>query len=616
MTPTSARIAHTGLRWLLVALCVGAGRPCAVSAQDAEIPGESIELSGDLELSRLIELVSQRLGVSVQYVAGDVNKRVTLRLRGPVSNEDLWRILSAALESQQLAIVRTEQPGLFRVLPMQQAAAQPAELRTAQRSDGPSGEPGASFTSTIVQLRSADPAEIAAALAPAMTPQVGQVKPIGSGGLLLISDLRQRVDLALALIERLDGPADPAVRFTVDLAQASAAETAALAQQALAARLAASGQRSTAVIPSGTAGAAALTGAQFIALPDDRRLMVIAAGSREQELRALIAELDVREALETRSYSAPGIDPKDLAETIKGLLETRAAEAAKPQSTPTRVAADRLSGAVLVTARARDHARIGELIERIVAAPPSSRRTLQSFVVKNRSASELMATLQQLLGSDPGALSSVSAEGAHAALTTTGNRSGVAAPTSPLETSPPSGAAAAGTSPQAGGARSGPASGLPGVPGVPGVTVDESTNTILAVGDPTSLAQLGALIAALDKRQPQVMIEVSLVSLSESQAIDFGVELRTQFERGGTTFNLSSLFGLGTGTALPTGVGFTGVAINPGDFEVVVRALESIDAGRSASTPKVLVNNSQTASLRAVLRQPFTSLNASDTVAT
>ena len=68
--------------------------------------------------------------------------------------------------------------------------------------------------------------------------------------------------------------------------------------------------------------------------------------------------------------------------------------------------------------------------------------------------------------------------------------------------------------------------------------------------------------------------------------------------------------------ALAAGTGFTGTVLRPGDFQVVVRALETVNAGRSTSAPKVLVNNNATATVRAVARQPFTSINASQTVAT
>ena len=48
----------------------------------------------------------------------------------------------------------------------------------------------------------------------------------------------------------------------------------------------------------------------------------------------------------------------------------------------------------------------------------------------------------------------------------------------------------------------------------------------------------------------------------------------------------------------------------------MVRALETVNRGRSLSAPRVLIGNGQQASLNSTLGQPVTSVNASDTVAT
>ena len=56
--------------------------------------------------------------------------------------------------------------------------------------------------------------------------------------------------------------------------------------------------------------------------------------------------------------------------------------------------------------------------------------------------------------------------------------------------------------------------------------------------------------------------------------------------------------------------------LDPGSFSAAVRALETINKGRSVTMPKVLVNNNQKAVLDSVLQTPYSSTNASTTVAT
>jgi general secretion pathway protein D len=143
----------------------------------------------------------------------------------------------------------------------------------------------------------------------------------------------------------------------------------------------------------------------------------------------------------------------------------------------------------------------------------------------------------------------------------------------------------------------------------------------MAVGEPRLLAQVDQLLKALDVRQPQVMLEVLMVTLTESQTMDLGVELDSLIKSGDLRIRLSSLFGLSkrdsSGNLNPGDpTGFTGVVLNPGDFAAVVHALQTISHGRSLSMPKLLVGNNQSASLDSVLTQPYASVNASTTIAT
>jgi general secretion pathway protein D len=116
------------------------------------------------------------------------------------------------------------------------------------------------------------------------------------------------------------------------------------------------------------------------------------------------------------------------------------------------------------------------------------------------------------------------------------------------------------------------------------------------------------------------MLEVAMISLTESQSVDLGVELEQIRITSDLRIRLSSLFGLGTGPGAglttPSGSGFTGVVLSPGDFSVLVRALQTINRGRSLSMPKVLVANNQEATLNSVLQQPYVSINSTNTIAT
>jgi general secretion pathway protein D len=154
------------------------------------------------------------------------------------------------------------------------------------------------------------------------------------------------------------------------------------------------------------------------------------------------------------------------------------------------------------------------------------------------------------------------------------------------------------------------------------LTADRSTNRLIALGTPRVLEELEHLITELDVREPQVMVEALVVSLSDSQTRALGVELQKQGVNGEVQYKLGSLFGLGgvspTDPAIPAlaGTGAVGVVLDPGSFSALVKALETVNQGRTLTIPKVLVTNQQPASLNSVLQTPFASTNASTTVAT
>ena len=59
------------------------------------------------------------------------------------------------------------------------------------------------------------------------------------------------------------------------------------------------------------------------------------------------------------------------------------------------------------------------------------------------------------------------------------------------------------------------------------------------------------------------------------------------------------------------GTGFTSVVLEPGSFSGVVRALATVNDGRSLTIPKVLVNNNEQANLNSILQTPYTSTSLS-----
>jgi general secretion pathway protein D len=154
------------------------------------------------------------------------------------------------------------------------------------------------------------------------------------------------------------------------------------------------------------------------------------------------------------------------------------------------------------------------------------------------------------------------------------------------------------------------------------LTVDEETNRLLAYAEPRILRQIEDLLGELDTHEPQVLIEAIVVSLSERQLLDLGVELRAGGSEDGTLFELGSLFGLGgpalaSGAAGPVmGTGGALSVLHPGDYSAVLRALETVSRGRSLARPRLVTRNHETGELNSVLESPYSATVSTDVVAT
>jgi general secretion pathway protein D len=153
------------------------------------------------------------------------------------------------------------------------------------------------------------------------------------------------------------------------------------------------------------------------------------------------------------------------------------------------------------------------------------------------------------------------------------------------------------------------------------VTADPNTNTIIVRGGPEVQKTYRQLIETLDKRRPQVLLEATVVDIDTTHNFSFGVELSAH-SNGATKFLSFSQFGLSTvnvatGALTPNASqGGTAAVIGTGVANAVINALVTDGHARVESAPRVLVNDNATGLLASIAEQPYSSVNASTTVAT
>lgn len=566
---------------------------CSVQARSQQ---PLTTLSGQLELARVVDLASERLGVNIEYDASKLKGTVTLRLGGGVTDDELWQLTNRLLASRGFTTVRRAGEDTLSVVMLAEAA---DAARVEPEDAPPYDRAPAGFRTIIAPIKHGNTQAIADALQPLMG-KTGKLTRIGQGDQLLVSATAEQLDLVDRFLQSLDAPEAATAIEELPIERLGVERLMTLAEQMQASRELVSGRK----LPG-----------KLVRAPDGNSVLIVAPENQLAAWRALIEQLDRREPTSTRSYAPSHFG----LEEVRSLIESTIAPAAAMPDDRWRIVSDTLTGSLIVTATESQHEQIEQLLQRLTDAPLESRRPMRSWTMRNRPVDEVISVLEGLVSA-----------GALEAGFESQSGSGESAPNSPrASNSTDNVGSELGRGPRQPDSRPFPLA-APAPPAasrsISGshdltLTADTGTNTLIAVGSPRLLDQIDALLATIDVRQPQVMIEVLMVGLTDAQTKDLAIHLDQILTKGGTLVRLSSLFGLtdfagDASTSSFSGAGGTAVILDPGDFGVLVRALETLNQGRTLSMPRVLATNNIPATFNSTVNEPYLSTNASDTVAT
>lgn len=592
--------AGAGLRLGTVVAAGLVGSPSAFGT--AAQPADLIAPASQIELARLVDLCSQRLKLRIDYDPAVLKGQVTLRLPDALSDAELWALTNQLLAQRGFATVRASGAEAVSVVRVAEAP----QLARIERADAEAGGPPvgrAGFASLVVAPARRTTKEFVEAIRPLLTKGVGSATALGDSRLVLISDFAARLDELQEMLARIDAPAAPMVVEEIAVLNVAPAAVAAAVIQVAQKRDQLAGER----LPG-----------DVLASPNGGGVVLIAPEAHAPAWRQLISRFDQRQGVETRNYTPRVFPAPDVARLIEESVRGPSGGAAKPDER-WRLVVDELTGTLILTATAAQHAQVTELVERLDAAQGGS-LPMRSFPIRNRPVAEMISTLSRLI--EAGVLESDDVQAGRDSVRLAGEQrsirdlatgrdlgAGAAAAdgSAPAEPSPPEGLTA-------------PPAGRTASPSSLRLTADEATNTLIAIGTPRQLGQLQSLLELLDVRQPQVMLEAVLVSITDSDALNLGVELEKLGNVGDAAYKVASLFGLSTSAggvrSVADAAGFTGAVLNPGEFSIVVRALQAINKGRSLSNPRILVANNEQARFSSVLQQPFVRTDTTSSTAT
>ncbi len=585
-------------------------------------------LAGQVELARLVDLAADRLKLSVTYDPQALRATVTIRAAASLTDDELWSLANQSLIAQGLATIRApgrtasraggaaappgdaEPPAdtTFGVVKIADAAQSARVEPVRQIGDPLFGGPAPGFATVLLRPRHASAKDLVEAARTLASKTGGSAAELGKdGGLLLISDTTARLEQIARVLESLDRP-DPEV--VVEEYRPGFVPAASLVASI------------TAVTTKADAVRGHKAAGDVVVSSGGQSVIIVSPKNDLDAWRALVKQLDQRQPVETRTYTPKVFAVRDVARLVEQQVK-EVAGAGIASDDRWRVVVDELTGSLVITATQPQHEQIDAILARLDSVQGTS-MPVRAFPIRNRPVSDVLRTLQNLIAAGVLDAATQGTPSTAPSPLLPGPARGTAespvkatvGPSGTIGLSPPNaGASATSPAPTLGGAKG---------PSRLNLTADEGTNTLIAVGEPRLLTQMDALLKSIDVRQPQVMLEVMLVSLNDSDAKNLGIELERVNTSGGITTRLSSLFGLSTagtlaGQATRTvgdATGFTGAVLNPGDYSVVVRALETVSKGRQSSLPKVLVNNNEQAQFSSTLQQPVTTQRATDQTTT
>ncbi len=139
----------------------------------AQVPrsNPSIDLSGQVDVARLVDLSSQRLKLNIEYDATALKAlgQVTLRLEAGISDEELWTLTNRVLIARGFSTVRVPGRSAYTVVKLADAAASGGVAESGQ-----AGEPIAGFRVAAVRSKHRPVKELSEAISKVLS------KPGGS----------------------------------------------------------------------------------------------------------------------------------------------------------------------------------------------------------------------------------------------------------------------------------------------------------------------------------------------------------------------------------------------------------------------------------------------------
>lgn len=577
----------------------------AVEADEAVQPAnDTVEFSAftePVELMTLVDFIATELDINVS-TKGTVTGQVMFNARQQVPRDQLLELLEALLSQYNYSL--TLDPVGFYII-------QPS-TEVVQNFDGEFA------TTKIIPTPNIKPTSLKAVLDPSSVgggQGANRIAYVDDLGIIVITDTPRRVRALEELVGKLIGEYQRA-RFTrVDLkyvaAQAARERAVTLVGQGNSLRSAIPGQDQNVQIP-GTASSIDNLADRLSIDPSGNALLFRGTEEEIDQVRKIIELIDVPTTLTPKEYKA-GANAAMIADIAsqRGLGEVIRLEDTSQQTTQfpqfggrfgnqqqtqqqstlgggSAMMVDPVRGTILYYGTSEQQIQLGALIEALDVE--SEEIVIERYAVKNIDATELADLLQAIIENEsandspllPGARNNTGTQG---------------------------GAFQQFFQNQDGGSDNA----FVGNSDNSFVTAHEPTNVVIVKAPANLQRQFARIIGELDVRRPQVYLDVNILAVSDTK--DFRLAVEGQINVG--QFSTQTAFGLGsvgdTGAygdpklPLPGLGGYSASLIKSQYVPLILDAVQTDTDARILSSPQLLVNDNQEATINSIEEQPTTS---------
>ena len=527
---------------------------------------------GNGSLEELIQEIHDALGIRIHSIHNFKNKRITIHIANKIKRSELLDLFKTQLKDHGFLLLTPRKTDKsYKII----------ETKQMQRYAGRLG-----LVSKTIKLKHISINTARRRAEKLITPMGGDIMSLTEGGRnsLIISDFPENV----AQIEKAIGAIDKKQDFyseIIKIQDADPAEFERLAKETYNTYL------KSVKNP--------LHRVNFQLNAASRSLVLSSSGKIDTELLNLIKTLDTKSKLVSKTYRLAHVLPTRLERKVSKLTNY------KPGDKNFKSDPDDATGTWIVVAPENIHIEITKLIKEFnVPKTAATQSNWRFYKLKNRDANSVLATILSLKG-EGDIISSINNQDPSNRITGFTGRGGI---TESSYTNPNSGNTSKAPAPKDKSKKSNltTAKTQDAV-----VTADADTNTIIIVATPKIQQAYKKLIEQLDQKRPQVMVEVTLVTIDTSNDFSLGVELSSSISKNGSQYINFSSFGLSKRNdkgqvELVPGLGYNGAVIRPQDISIIVRALEGNSRVKVLSRPRILVNDNSASTLSSVIEQPFT----------